>query len=92
MLTVTATTPAESFAAIENLKVGDVLKVPGHRARITVTEIDTRFNRSFPIIRTTGNTDDGCTLTACYIGGGFDFSPYYKAKGTHFNTFTVFPA
>jgi hypothetical protein len=89
---ITAANPAESFAAIATLKVGDVLKVPGHRARITVTEIDTRFNRSFPIVRTTGSTDDGCTLTACYIGGGFDFSPYYDAKGTHFYTFTVFSA
>jgi len=87
MTTITATTAAESEAAIANLKIGDVIKVPGNRTRVTVTSIQRLFGCT-TVIHTTGKTEDGGKLWADDMTGGFYFEAVYK-KINHFRTFEI---
>jgi hypothetical protein len=90
MTTITATTAAESEAAIANLKIGDVIKVPGNRTRVTVTSIQRLFGCT-TVIHTTGKTEDGGKLWADDMTGGFYFEAVYK-KINHFRTFEIVAA
>lgn len=89
MKTITATTPATSEAAIINLKVGNVIKVPGYCAEVTVTAIDYRFTSLWPVVFTTGKTDEGCTLTAEYRSGGFVLTDRSDSTRHHVHTIKV---
>jgi hypothetical protein len=88
--TIIATTAAESETAIANLKVGDVIKVPGNRARVTVTGVELLFGCTI-VIHTTGKTEDGGKLWADDMTGGFYFEAVYK-KINYFRAFELVAA
>jgi hypothetical protein len=90
MKTIIATTAAESETAIANLKVGDVIKVPGNRTRVTVTGVQ-RLLGSTIVIHTTGKTEDGGKLWADDMTGGFYFEAVYK-KINYFRAFELVAA
>ena len=87
MKTLIANTPAKSEAAIAKLNVGNVIEVSGHR--VTVTAIDWKFKSLWPIVFTTGTTDEGCTLTADYRFGGVVLTDRATQTSNHAHTIKV---